>query len=297
MVDTKFSARRIIKLYFNTWIFSSSLGVFTLLLGFHPQLKYVIAGFIPFISKNLWFVSTYIGLLLLSPWLNKLLELPKTSLLKLNIVLCFLISGFATIWAFKPMEDRWLATLIYFSFAYLFIGYYKKYHNKQCKNKERILMLGVLLYITIVYTPLITKYFVKNDALCNAIDLICSNYLGDYRTIPNMFISMSIFNYFRFLKMDYNKYINHIASGAFTTYVVHQTQSFYPILWHDIFQCDNFYVNYDYPVVYAMIVTIIVYTMCLALEMPRKKVIEPYILSRKLIHVIEERIDHFYSKV
>lgn len=80
MVDSKYSGRRILKLYFITWTYTSTLTIAVLLLGLRPDLKYVLAGLLPFVGKNLWFVSTYIALLLLHLWLQKVLILKQNSL-------------------------------------------------------------------------------------------------------------------------------------------------------------------------------------------------------------------------
>lgn len=86
MVDTKFKAHRIIKLYLNVWCFTVPLTILVVCLGFSPTMKDVARGIFPFVGKGVWFASAYIMLILFSPWLHKVLEWKEYSIRKLLIV-------------------------------------------------------------------------------------------------------------------------------------------------------------------------------------------------------------------
>lgn len=293
MVDSKFSSKRIIKLYLNTWIYTFTLAIIVLLLGFKPEIKYVITGIIPFIGKNLWFVSTYIALLLLSPWLQKVLTLNKKSLRRLVIVLFVLVSGFTTIWEIKGMDDGWLNGLVWFIFVYIFIGYFKRFSSNHSFNKYLVLVVGLFTYICLVYIHGIS-YVIDNPNINNPIVVICGRFLADYKSIPNFFIAMCIFVFFQNIDLGNNKIINYIASGSFATYVIHQTHVFIPVLWYKILRCDYFF-STNFSLLYCIIATCMLYTTCLVIERLRIRYLEPIILTSKPIEVIEKKLDHFFQ--
>ena len=289
MVDSKFSGRRILKLYFNTWTYTSTLAIAVLLLGLRPELKYVLTGLLPFVGKNLWFVSTYIALLLLHPWLQKVLILEQNSLKKLVFILFFLISGFATLWAVKGVDDDWLNGVVWFIFVYIAIGYYKKYRSEYHFNKIYILGLGLAMYMALVYLP-ITVAGGGNAGIAIMTKKLCSAFLADYKSMPNFLIAFCIFEYFRQLDVGSNKFINYFASGSFATYVIHQTHAFIPVLWHNILKCDYFFKT-SYALIYCVFATCLIYTICLILERLRARYIEPLMLDNRFSKWLQRKID------
>ena len=293
MVDSKFAARRLVKLYLNTWTYTFVLAIAVLVLGFHPEMKYVATGIFPFIGKNLWFVSTYIALLLLSPWLQNILLLNKKSLRNLVIVSFLLISGFTTVWAIKGVDDDWLNGLMWFVFTYIAIGYYKKFCLEYHINKLIILVLGITIYVILVYLPYV-YLIIGNNRLTALITQFCNAFIADYKSIPNFAIAFCIFEFFRQLDLGSNKYINYIASGSFATYVIHQTHVFIPVLWHDILKCDYFFKT-DYSFIYSIIATCLIYLVCLIVERLRLRYLEHPMLDNRFSKLIQMKIDGFYQ--
>lgn len=293
MVDTKFKAHRIIKLYLNVWCFTVPLTILVVCLGFSPTMKDVARGIFPFVGKGLWFASAYIMLILFSPWLHKVLEWKEYSIRNLLIVSFLLIGVWVTFWTIDRTEDQWLDIVVWFSFMYVFIGYYK--HHVQLKiNKYYAVAAGIIAYLVLAGVSGYCGLYSADSEIMKSIGRIFTAFLSDYKTFTNFFISCCFFYFFQRLTMPNSKIINYIASGAFTTYIVHQTPAFIHVLWYNIFQCDYF-VNGNYKSVYSIVVILSTYIGCLILERIRKRWVEKNLLKAHVILSIEKKIDRFYT--
>ena len=286
MVDAQFKARRVLKLYFNVWVLTVGILVLLLVCGYGFNSHEIAKSVLPFIGRGVWFPSTYIALILLSPWLKKFFDLGSESQKKFLIVAFFLISAFITIHAPFVMEDYWLDTLCWFVFIYLFIGYYRKNIRRRV-NKYFVLFIGTILYFMLVSVILCSSGIVQEAVRV---------FLADYKTIPNLFISFCFFYFFQNLNVGVSRITNYIATGAFTTYIVHQTLPIIHVLWFDIYQCEWFY-DSNYKIVYVVCVIFSVYIAGLVIERLRVNYVEPIILNTSFFKFLENKIDAFYKNV
>lgn len=290
MLDSKFKASRVLNLYGQLIFYTVSIFTILKIYHVHISLFKTIRTFFPFFSFALWFVSAYIILILLSPFLNKVLELERTILKKFLIVLFIFIPLLSTIWI---NMDTKLCVLIYFMYAYLYIGYFKKYIYTNFKfNKYIGLIVSGLVYLMLV---LLKFYFLQNHNL-GILYKIITNYLGDYKSIPNLLISLPIFYFFLNLKIGCNKTINFISKSVLATYIIHQTPCFIDFLWHNIYKCD-IYLNSSQPILYILSVTISLYIACILIDYVRRVFIEPLWIKSRLYKLIENKMNSFYSYI
>lgn len=286
MVDSQFKAKRILKLYFNVWVLTAGISILLLVFGYSINSYELAKSMFPFIGRVVWFPSTYIALIFLSPWLKKFFGLRNVSQKKFLIIVFLLVSTIITIHAPIRMEDNWLDTLCWFVFIYLLIGYYKQ-NCSIMVNKYLILVIGILLYFVLETAQLYSSGIVQKTTAV---------FLTDYKTIPNIIISFCFFYFFQHLNIGICRMINYIATGAFTTYIVHQTLPFIHILWFDIYKCEWFY-DSDYKIIYSLCVIVSVYSLGLLIERLRVNYVEPVILNTSFFKFLENKIDVFYKNI
>lgn len=290
MVDAKFKASRVLNLYGQLIFYTVSIFTILKIYHVHISLFKTIRTFFPFFSFALWFVSAYIILILLSPFLNKILELERTILKKFLIILFIFIPLLSTMWIHM---DTKLCVIFYFMYAYLYVGYFKKYLYQKFKlNKYIGLIIAGLIYITFV---LLKYYFLQTHNL-GILYKIITNYLGDYKSIPNLLISLPVFYFFLNLKIGSNKIINFISKSVLATYIIHQTPCFIVFLWHNIYKCD-IYLNSSQPVLYILFVAISLYIACILIDCVRRAFIEPLWTNSKLYKLIENKMNSFYADI
>lgn len=295
MVDSKYNSQHITRLYFNVWSLTVPITLVVFLLGLTQNTKDIMRGFFPFIGKGVWFASAYLMLMLFSPWLHKVLEWPKDTVKKLLIMSSLFVSLWVTLYTFDRTEDQWLDILVWFSFIYVFIGYYKKYLNFKC-NKYVVLFLGLLFYFILALGSGYCAIHTGESKFINIGQKLFIGYLSDYKTLPNFIISFCIFYFFQRTDIGSNKNINFIATGAFSTYIIHQTPVFIHVLWYDVYKCDSFLLT-PWRSLYAILVILSTYFICLLVECVRRKWIENIILETRFVLWIEKKLDLFYRNV
>lgn len=288
MVDSKFCARRVLLLYCQlafwilllTWMGGAIYGV---------TIKQLVWSLIPYTSCSLWFVSVYLALILLAPFINFAINSRKRH----KVIVCLL--GYfcciqPTIYQFV---DGWLDCLGFFVFIYVAIAYYKHYLQEKIRpNKYVFIISGIGLYVAIV--------IIKNQLLMTgatddsyAVKKL-GQFLSDYKTLPNLFIASSIFYFFKETNLGKSKLINMLASNALGVYIIHQTPAFQGFLWKNVLHC-NYWANSQYLTELTIFMTLLVYLGLSILAFIYTLVLEPKLQENKTYKFLESKINNFYN--
>ena len=285
LVDQEFKAIRIIKIWLEVLFYTVLITVIVQVFIEPVSIKDFIQAFMPFLGRPLWFASAYIALLLLSPFLKKVTELPPKQHGSLVIVLGIITCVLPTI---ATEMDNYLCAVIWFCFVYILVGYYKHYVHPTKINAYLCLAVGIALYIGM---SSFTALNFDSKILVRA-QLICSRFLHDFKTIPNVFISFCVFFGFINMKPRYSKFVNELAAGSFAVYIIHQTPVFYPILWRTLINSglfDGKKLAFSFLIAVPMI-----YLLFSTIDEIRRKKIEPRILKTKIIYKISKSIQSLY---
>ena len=124
MVDAKFKAERIVRLYLEVFFYSVPITICMFLMGEAGGLRNVLQGMLPFFGRSVWFASAYISLIALSPFLNHFFTMPARRQRTLLVVLILLFCFVPTIPCSTPLD--YLADFTWFCIVYLVIGILKK---------------------------------------------------------------------------------------------------------------------------------------------------------------------------
>lgn len=229
LVEAEFSWRRVARLYFTVLTYSIPLTLLTILAGWHPAVKDVIRGFLPFTGRALWFASAYISLMLLTPWLKRAFSLPFKSLSGLIGLLTILLCGVCTL----PDEQMGYAIdCCWFVYVYLAVGWLKillqsEYGDFVRRRWVRWICLtgGLSIYVALVFA----RY-----RFPGAFSTWATQCLMDFKTMPNFLSAVSVFLFFVYWPLGSIKWINRLAKPAFTVYVIHQIPALIPFIWTKI---------------------------------------------------------------
>jgi len=289
MVDAKFKAERVLKLYGETWIYSVVFTLIALIMGANVSiLKSIINGFFPFIRGSLWYSTVYIELILLSPFLRRVFNWNNRELKLLLIILFGMIVCISTI---RGYFDGILCALMYFIFIYLLIGYYKKYLiDKFIINKNLFLIFGVSLYLFMAIGKYISIYF----GVSNYIAKLFPQYLSDYKSLPNFLIAICVFIYFQKLDIGSNIIVNTIAKSTFGIYIIHSVPAFYDFLWTEVFK-SNIWINSRLYILETLVVIATVYISGMIIDTIRRKFIEPIWIKSIVYKKLDMYINKFYK--
>ena len=255
MIDRKFNAARILKLYGNIWFYTVAVSLM-LLVFYKVSLTNLVRNFFPFVGGALWYGSAYIALMLLAPLLNCILKIDKDKL-QISLVALFLLVCVETM--IRPMIDDWMSWILWFSYLYICVGYYKKYIYENSVYGGG-LTIGVSIYICMCSLLIICKL---NDQIPDAVGNLIHRYLHELFVVPNIMVAVCVFLFFiqhkqPLLKNEkIGKTVNYIAKSTFSVYVFHQVPGFYDFLWTSVLK-SNLWINTCwYPIGLVMIVIIL----------------------------------------
>ncbi len=210
----QFKVQKLLKLEFQILFYSIMILLIMTLLGFHQiDYKHDFFYFLPVITKRYWFVTCYIALYLISPFLNHVKDHLSKSDYKQ-----FLLGGFVIIYLWPTftflidapnlIEDGGYGIV---NFIYLyFMGHYI---HRYCRCN-----LSWIFYITsyLVICSLlgVIQYIISRLLGFDYTSLICYNTIFIFGASVSLFIAFS--------KMTFqSRWINKLAKPCFSVFLIH----------------------------------------------------------------------------
>ena len=257
---------KIVKLELEVIFYCIAIGiVFHLFFPETESLKDLFLELTPLRSKRYWFYNTYIVLVLLCPFINKLIDsLEKKEFRKLLILLFVLWCFIPTIPKFGALE---FSCLGWFVFLYCCAAYFRIYSDDLPFKAKSYILCGLGFYILLLLSVLPFVFFFD----------------GKYRNKFDYFLPMnsilvfacSIAFFLGFLKLDFGckRWINFISSTTFGVYLIHSNHLVSPFLWNDLLENSKF-LNTDKLYLHAFCSVVLVYFCCVFIDLVRKYAFE-----------------------
>lgn len=292
MVDSKFRVSQIIKLYSALWFYSVGITIILLLFRVQVGMKNILSCFFPFIRRWMWFVPAYLSLLLLSPFLKTICDrMAEKEMRGITLVGAFLIVFMSTV---SEMMDTFFCALTWFVYCYFLIKYYKKYLYQKIKCENICLFTSILLYIVLVSIRLIS-YFGEGP-IYHLLGKISTQYLMDYKSIPNVLCSIGIFIFFSKLEIGSRRCINEVARNTLDIYMIHQCPTLIPILWTDIFKSRVWERSGNFIFIFIFVL-IMVYLLGSVIGRIRTKLLEPAWIRSNLYQYLCLKLENLYRRM
>lgn len=226
--------------------------------------KVAMMMFFPNITRVWYFMTLYLIVLFLSPYLNRCLtRLSQKDYAILLAVLMVLLSILPMLTRFEPFAsvinlEQIVSTdggksLYGMIFMYILGGYIRLYVRSYEKAKIRYL----IFFLILLGINVLLRYLVPG-------------YKKTVGTFDNCFIILQgvcLFLYFRDLQFQ-SKWINRIAALNLGVYMVHEHLQFRWIIWNDIFpvtQTKSFYMTWKYPFK-ILLICVAIFTGCALIE-------------------------------
>ena len=272
LVKSNFKLSKAIKLYLQILSYSVILSIIMLLckkmtLSYENIINYLF----PLSHGVWWFATTYFIMYLLVPYLNKLLNsLSKEEYKKLIITTTILFSIIPTIFV-----SAYVSNLTWFIALYC-LGGYIQLHGLKIENMSSIRIL--LMSLTIVLVNFGGFVLIKIGLINNVLDEFSPTTFYDMYRIPILVISLLLFLYFKKIKVSHATLVNTIASTTFGIYLIHDYPLIRVLIWDIGFRNSQFTENAYLPLI-AICETLIVFIVCSAIELIRRKTIEPIYMN------------------
>lgn len=290
MIKLNIKAKKIVEIEFQVLFYS--ILIYLALVGFN-QVNFNITVFInncfPNITGQYWFITTYMGLYILMPFINKLANnLRKKDYRNLLIILTILFSLIRTVY---PTNNLFEANngygLIWFIYLYLLAGYIRLHFNRNVKKYKLIFLYISMIIIQIAIRTI--NFKIPKDY---------GEFLLSYNSIFTLTETILIFLIFKNINIQNNKVNNAILCISplmLGVYLIHDNNSFRNILWEKILKTTS-YLNSGIKIIFVFIIDILlVFTICCIIEKLRKFLFE-LIKKCKFINRITERLNKIYLK-
>lgn len=251
--QSNFKLTRLIKLLVQVFSFSIIIYMSLVILGIEQfKLIHFVMNFFPTFFIKYWFVSIYIIVYVLSPFMNILINnMKKKEYLALLATLFFILSLWQFIFPSGYLGVNSGYSPISFIFLYLLGGYIRKY-GAFFKSLKQYQYLSLYLLIAALSASIVIKYSVFR------------NYLFHYNS-PNVII-MAFCLFMVFYSFSFqSKSINTLSKYVFGVYLIHDNKMIRRFLWSDYVPLETI-VEGPFIIIKILVSSSIIFLACLFLS-------------------------------
>lgn len=271
MARSKYTVKKFLRLWGQVWFYSvTALGIFFLISGGGSigGTGNILKALLPVLFSQYWFVTSFVVLMILSPFLNYVVQNIKEKQYRSLLLVLFILCSFVPTFIGSELST----SLTWFMFLY-FIAAYKRLYNENYKDDKAIrhgalAVLGIIaLWSSSVLINLAGVYSGREGIL------LYSRHFMSMESVIVLAVSYELFMAFLCRKRFYSNTINIIASGAFGVYLIHNNSYLRIILWRNIVR----YADRDNPVylvLYSLLCVILIYVICTLIDLARQYTVE-----------------------
>lgn len=272
LVDKNFKISRICKLWIEVEIFSVFITTFSIIIsGNSISSGQLIVAFFPFLSKQYWYFTIYIGVFFLSPYLNLIIsKFSKRDLEKMLGMIFILVCIIPTVINFDLFETP-TGSLFWMCYCYLIGGYIKKY-NIKIKYSALWYVVGA----TVMWVGRFVYEIIKSNVNIEykgGVFLTLDTYVSPFCLMSAIGLLFMLKN--REVRNNVlGRIISNIAQMSFAVYLVHDNVALKKYIWNDLFvSVGNF--NIALQICSIILTATVIYSVCILIEYVRRRCCRP----------------------
>lgn len=242
------------------------------------RLKYIIYALTPFISnKGYWFITIYMLLYILTPFINGgLQQLTKKQHLCM-IVLFMLVWAVLprTYGAFFSEQSYGISELGWFVLAYSVGAYLRLYPIKLYNHRVAAFLLWTGTAVVMVSAKIIQQLGISVQGRTGIIINAVLNFITDsslYGPVAFVFAILSMI-VFQQLKLKPRKVVYMVSASTFGIYLIHDSEWLRNHIWNDLYKMSRF-TDSSFLIIAVLIVMLITFIVCSIVDIMRKQFIE-----------------------
>lgn len=294
----KFSLEKLLKLLLEVFFYSVLLYLLFLQNGLAKfSIKEFLFAFAPTLTRQYWFVTSYVGVFILSPVIRDIINILERRTHALIIFIGFLLFVvYYNLFFFCDNLNFGGGTgIVWFIYLYFCSSYISKYSVG--KNKRNFLQyavcsiaaLGSELMFILLYFITKKSIFVEGSTIFNSV----------YNSIFVFLSSILCFKMFANIHIDIKsniikKIINIFAKESFAVYLIHENKYMRDFLWNKI--AIDVSHNPLLFLLYWLISIVCIYACCVIIDFIRQ-IFEKYIFIglRKVIMTVENKLQRIVN--
>lgn len=283
MCDKEFKIERLFNIYKQVLFYS--LGITALFYLIYPsELSFseIVRSALPIIYCRYWFVTPYLFLLLLAPYITNVFKsISPSDYRKIALVLFVLISLIPSIFInTDPFGYNIFRFVLYYVLAY---GIKHKLIKIEFKSNTANLLVGggisllmLMFSVCCLYIGNYMTIFIR----------ISKYYQFNFSTIPVVTSAIYIFLFFKNLNIK-NMFINTVAKHCFSVYLISEHVLLQLFLWRTIFRSETIAESQHLIYLFSSIAIILfVYITCILIDMVADKLLLSKITGNRLNNFI-----------
>ena len=292
MCEQPFKTRRPLSLWLSLWLYTVPVTLLCRLAGLDVSLGALRWAAFPAGTRQLWFISDYLVLLLCVPLLNRLLHgLSRRAHKGVLLVLAVPLVVYPTVFGQNGIlgDTAWM-----FLYDYLLAAYLRRWpdnrlaHLLQHRAAALGLGLGLPLLNTILRAVLETRGLTDGKAF---------QYMAYYRTalgaLPNLLAALALFYLFKGLDLGCVRWVNALAGTTLGVYILHQVPAFRGFLWNGLLQAEAHHGS----VGYTLLAILAVFLGCAAVDALRTALVMRPLENTRLFKALCEKGDALAAKI
>ena len=292
LCEQPYKTRRPLSLWLSLWLYTVPVTLLCRLAGLDVSFGALRWAAFPASTRQLWFISDYLLLLLCVPLLNRVLRgLPRTAHRGLLAVLAVPMILYPTLFGENGIvsDTAWM-----FLYEYLLAAYLRRYPENrlarllQHRAAALALGLGLPLVNTAIRAVLETRGLTNGKAF---------QYVAYYRTalgaLPNLLAALALFYLFKNLDLGCVRWVNALSGTTLGVYILHQVPAFRNFLWNGLLQAQAHHGS----VVYTLFAIFAVLFGCAAVDAVRTRLVMRPLENTKLFTALCEKGDALAAKI
>lgn len=292
LCEQPYKTRRPLSLWLSLWLYTVPVTLLCKLAGLDVSWGALRWAAFPAATRQLWFISDYLLLLLCVPLLNRLLRgLSRPAHRGLLAVLAVPLIVYPTLFGENGAvsDTAWM-----FLYEYLLITYLRRWpdnrlaHLLQHRAAALGLGLGLPLLNTILRAVLETRGLTDGKAF---------QYMAYYRTalgaLPNLLAALALFYLFKGLDLGCVRWVNALAGTTLGVYILHQVPAFRGFLWNGLLQAEAHHGSAGY----TLLAILAVFLGCAAVDALRTALVMRPLENTRLFKALCEKGDALAAKI
>lgn len=255
------------------WVYSVLLETATQLFSGEFQPRNMVRACFPILNNEYWFMSSYVGLLMLYPYINVLMDQlsQRQNLQMIGIgTLMFVVHGTVS------QSNLWVNNLLWMCYVFSIGGYLARYGiPTKCQKTSVATAAGVYFIYTALYV-FGASFLEKIGRRLGILFLTSSAWLIGRYSIFTLAVALILFIAILNLNSIRNQRINRYARYMLSVYLLTMHRRFYAILWNVIFWNDEAVQSYHVFgfVFYMICVLAVIFTACPLIDWIRRITVE-----------------------
>lgn len=292
LCEQPYKTRRPLSLWLSLWLYTVPVTLLCKLAGLDVSWGALRWAAFPASTRQLWFISDYLLLLLCVPLLNRLLRgLSRPAHRGLLAVLAVPLIVYPTLFGENGAvsDTAWM-----FLYEYLLIAYLRRWPDNRLAHllQHRAAALGLGLGLPLLNT--ILRAVLETSGLT---DGKAFQYMAYYRTalgaLPNLLAALALFYLFKGLDLGCVRWVNALAGITLGVYILHQVPAFRGFLWNGLLQAEAHHGS----VGYTLLAILAVFLGCAAVDTLRTALVMRPLENTRLFKALCKKGDALAAKI